>query len=478
MRRTTGPWTQYPSGMAHFDLLIIGGGSGNSILTPEFDDWNVAMVERGPLGGTCLNVGCIPSKMYVLPADRVVEAHESRSIDVSVTGASADWVAARDRIFGRIDAIVDDGTNYRRNQPNVTYYAGDARFTGDHTVEIELAAGDTAEVTADRIVLAAGARPHIPDVEGLTDTPFHTSDTIMRIDDVPDHLVIIGGGFIAAEMGHVFAAMGSRVTVIHRRDHVLRYEDDEIAERFAQVFAQRVDLRLRTEPTRVEHSNGRFRIEIRTRDELGHAHHDDVLDADALLVTTGRIPNGRQLRVEATGVRLDGGGYVLTDHHLRTTADGIWALGDIRNHRQLKHLANQEARVVSHNLIHPDSPIEIDQSVVPHAVFSHPQIGSVGLREEELRALGTDYLVGRCDYGRVAYGWALADTTGFAKILIDADDLQILGAHIIGPQASTLLQQIVQAMAFRISADRLARDQIWCHPALPEVLENALLSVL
>lgn len=464
--------------MAHFDLLIIGGGSGNSILTPDFDDWNVAMVERGPLGGTCLNVGCIPSKMFVLPADRVVEAGEASSLDVTIDGVAADWSAIRDRVFGRIDAIVEDGTNYRRNQPNVTYYAGDARFTGDKTVSIELNDGRTEEVSADRIVLAAGARPHLPDIEGLVDTPFHTSDTIMRIDRIPERLVIIGGGFIAAELGHVFAAMGSAVTIIHRRDHVLRYEDEEIAERFVEVFGRRVDLRLRTEPIRVEHSSGGFVITVRTRDADGSVSHEDAITGDALLVTTGRIPNGRQLRVEATGVRLDGGGYVLTDHQMRTTADGIWALGDICNPRQLKHVANQEARVVSHNLVHPRSPIEIDQRVVPHAVFSHPQIGSVGLREEQLKALGTDYIVGRCDYGGVAYGWALEDTTGFVKILIDADSLQILGAHIIGPQASTLLQQLVQAMAFRIPADRLAREQIWCHPALPEVIENALLAAL
>lgn len=462
--------------MAHFDLLIIGGGSGNSILTPEFDDWNVAMVERGPLGGTCLNVGCIPSKMFVLPADRVVEAAESAALDVTIPEARADWSAIRDRIFGRIDAIVENGTDYRRNQPNVSYYAGDARFTGDRTVEVSLTAGGSEEISADRVVLAAGARPHVPDIPGLADTPFHTSDTIMRIDRVPERLVVIGGGFIAAELGHVFAAMGSEVTVVHRRDHMLRYEDDEISERFMEVFATRVDLRLSTTPVAVAYSDGEFRVETESHGGGGTSH--DTVTGDMVLVTTGRIPNGRQLRVEATGVRLDGGGYVLTDHQMRTTADGIWALGDICNPRQLKHVANQEARVVSHNLVHPDSPIEIDQRVVPHAVFSHPQIGSVGLREEQLKALGTDYLVGRCDYGGVAYGWALEDTTGFAKILIDADDLQILGAHIIGPQASTLLQQLVQAMAFRIPADQLARGQIWCHPALPEVIENALLAAL
>ena len=459
--------------MAHFDLLIIGGGSGNSILSPDFDDWNVALVERGPLGGTCLNVGCIPSKMLILPADRVVESSEAASIGVEITDVRADWPAIRDRVFGRIDPIVEDGTRYRQSQPNVTYYAGDARFTGDRRITIQLNSGGSEEVSADRVVLAAGARPFIPAIAGLISTPFQTSDTIMRIDRVPDRLAILGGGFIAAELGHVFAAMGSKVTVIQRGERMLRPEDDEISQRFTDVFADRVDLRLNSHPTRVQHSDGVFTIEVENS-----AGDTDVVVADEFLITTGRQPNGDQLNVAATGVEMDSDGYVITDPELRTSAPNVWALGDIRNPLQLKHLANLEARVVSHNLAHPEDLIAIDERVVPHGIFSHPQIGSAGLRERELIASGREYLVGRCDYGGVAYGWALEDTTGFAKILIDAKTKEILGIHVIGPQATTLMQQVVQAMTFGIPADRLVHEQIWCHPALPELIENAILNAL
>jgi mycothione reductase len=163
---------------------------------------------------------------------------------------------------------------------------------------------------------------------------------------------------------------------------------------------------------------------------------------------------------------------------LRTHAEGIWAIGDIRNPRQLKHLANQEARVVSHNLLHPEDPRHIDQRVVPHAIFSHPEIGSVGAREVDLRAQRHPYRVGRCGYDAVAYGWALEDTSGFAKVLVCAETGQLLGGHVLGPQAATLVQQLAQAMQFGIPADRLAREQLWCHPALVEVIENALLDAL
>lgn len=465
--------------MSHFDLVIIGTGSGNTILTHEFEDWNVAMVERGVFGGTCLNVGCIPSKMLVLPADRVVEAREaSELLDLDIEVNGVDWPALRDRIFGRIDAIAEGGRDYRRGQPHVTVYEGDARFVGDHELLVTAPDGTEATLSADRFVLAAGARPRIPEIPGLSATPFHTSDSIMRVDRIPEHLIILGGGFIAAEMGHVFSALGSRVSVVHRGAQMLRHEDAEVSARFTELFAERVDLHTNTTSCGVEYVDGEFHLELVGSGSGPASPHDDaheVLRGDALLVTTGRDPNGAQLGVEATGVRLDDGGYVITDDTMATGVPGIWALGDIRNPLQLKHLANHEARVVRHNLLHPDSPIEIDQRAVPHAVFSYPQVGSVGLTEADLEQEGRHYVVGRCDYAGVAYGWALNDTSGFAKVLIDAEDLQILGGHVIGPQAATIAQQITQAMTFRIPADRLAREQIWCHPALPELLENALL---
>ncbi len=468
--------------MSDFDLVIIGTGSGNSILTPEFEDWNVAIVERGVFGGTCLNAGCIPSKMFVIPADRMVEATEATErLDVDIEARGADWRAMRDRVFGRIDPIAAGGTEYRHSQDHVTVLHGDGRFVGDHRMAVRHTDGSITELTSDRFVLAAGARPRIPDVPGLVDTPFHTSDSIMRIDSLPEHLVILGGGFIAAEMGHVFASLGSKVSVVHRGDRMLRHEDPAISKRFTDTFCQRVDTYFHAHPTRVDHRDGRFVVSIDQDEEPvqlpGHLHGSE-LSCDAVLVTTGRDPNGDQLGVTETGVRLDHHGYVVTDDTLATGVAGIWALGDIRNPLQLKHLANQEQRVVTHNLLHPDSPITIDQRVVPHAVFSHPQVGSVGQTEIQLRAVGAMFIEGHCDYAGVAYGWALEDSTGFAKVLIDPSDASILGAHIIGPQAATLVQQVAQAMQFGIPADRLAREQIWCHPALPELLENALLDAL
>jgi len=468
--------------MADFDLLIIGTGSGNSILTEEHEHWRVGIVERSLFGGTCLNAGCIPSKMLVLPADRMVEAAEATErLGVHIEPRGADWPAIRDRVFGRIDPIAASGARYRHSQGHVTVLHGNARFVGERCVEVAFADGSTEQVTADRIVLAAGASPRIPPVPGLDHVPFHTSDTIMRIDQLPEHLVVLGGGFIAAELGHVFRALGSRVSIVHRGDRMLRHEDEEVSARFTDAFGERVDLYFDAVTTSVRPDGSGITVEFEQHIHEGTAkvcRRGSSLTGDVLLVTTGRDPNGPAMQVERAGIEVDEAGYVVTDDTLRTTAEGVWALGDIRNPQQLKHLANQEAAVVSHNLLHPDRPRRIDQRVVPHAVFSYPQVGSVGATEQELRDQGRPYVVGRRDVGGVAYGWALEDTTGFAKVLVDPDSGELLGGHVLGPQAATLVQQLTQAMAFRIPADRLAREQIWCHPALPEVLENALLDAI
>ncbi|MFI5044287.1 MAG: mycothione reductase [Acidimicrobiales bacterium] len=466
--------------MSDLDLLIIGSGSGNSILTPEYEGLRVGMVERWTWGGTCLNRGCIPSKMLVLPADRVVEAEESAQIGIDLGLVGVDWPAIRDRIFGRIDPIAESGRKYRVGQDHVEVFEGDARFTGPKSVRVN---GD--EISAERFVLAAGARPTIPDIPGLADTPYETSDTVMRIDALPERVVIIGGGFIAAELGHVFSGLGSHVSIVHRGHQMLRHEDVDISQRFTEEFARRVDVHLDANVTRVDHRDGEFTVEIRCPHDCDLKVEPEsgglvteTLRADLLLVTTGRTSNARELGVEAAGVRLDDNGYVITDDYLRTTAPDIWALGDIRNPLQLKHLANAEARVMSHNLLHPYDLRMVDERVVPHAVFSHPQVGSVGVREVDVQASGAPYVVGRYDYAGTAYGWALDDVTSFAKVIVDPQSLQLLGGHVIGPQAATLLQQLVQAMAFEIPVDRLARGQLWTHPGLAEVLENALLDAL
>ncbi|MFN8051228.1 MAG: mycothione reductase [Acidimicrobiales bacterium] len=450
----------------HFDLCIIGTGSGNSILDDRFDDWSVAIVERGVFGGTCLNVGCIPSKMLIYPADIVESARHAARLGVDATVDAVRWADIRDRTFGRIDPIAAGGRQYRIGLPNVTVFEHDARFVGPKTLQV----GDE-QITADRFVIAAGARTHAPPIPGLDLVPYDTSDTIMRIDEVPERLTILGAGFIATELGHVFDAFGSAVTMIVRGDVLLRHEDEEISRRITDRLAERFELVRSATPRSVAMDGDTYVIEVDTPDGL------KVIEADRLLVATGRVPNGGQLNVEAAGVRLDPMGYVITDEHLATGVEGIWALGDVRNPLQLKHLANLEARVVQHNLLHPEAPRSIDERYVPHAVFTNPQIGSVGLTEYQAEMHGRPYAVAVKEYAGTAYGWAMEDTTSCAKVIADVETRRLIGAHIIGPQASILIQQLVQGMRFGQTVDEMARDVIYPHPALSEVVENALLDL-
>lgn len=450
--------------MRTHDLIIIGSGSGNSLLGPEHDDLDVAIVERGRFGGTCLNVGCIPSKMLVYAAelaDLARNAGPRLGIHTRVDGV--DWPGIRDRIFGRIDHIAEGGRQYREDLPNVTVYPHDARFVGPRTVQV---GNDT--ITADQIVIAAGGRPQVPSIPGLTDNDLHTSDTIMRMDALPSRLAIIGGGFIAAELGSVFGGLGADVTFVVRSHRMLTGEDLTISEAFTASYQQRHQVRLATSVTRAERNGD---------DIVLHLSTGDSITVDAVLAATGRIPNTDQLDLAQHGYQLDHAGYLVTDENLATSIEGVWALGDITNPVQLKHVANHEARVVRHNLSHPNDLRAVNHQFIPHAVFGHPQVASVGLTETQAEQQGLAFSTVVQPFAAAAYGWAMEDTSSLCKLVMDTTTRRLLGAHIIGPQASTLIQQLIQGMAFGQTVDELASGQYYIHPALPEVVEQALLEL-
>jgi mycothione reductase len=459
----------------HFDLVIVGAGSGNSVLDERFADKDVALVERHRFGGTCLNAGCIPTKMFVHTADLAATPAAAGRFGLDETLDAVHWPEIRDRIFGRIDPIADSGREYRRHHPdngNVTVYSGDARFTGEKQLAITSPDGGADEViTADTIVVAAGSRPAVPPIDGLAESGFHTSDTVMRMSELPPRMAILGSGFIAAELAHVFSALGVRVTVVARSNRLLRAEDHDVSARFTELAAARWDVRFDCKVRNVTAYGGLTRLRLE-----GPAG-EEVIEAEALLVAVGRRPNTDQLDVAATGLPTTDAGYLVVDEYQRTPVPGIWALGDISSSWQLKHVANHEQRVVQHNLLHPGDLVASDHRFVPHAVFTSPQIAAVGLTEQAARSQGLRHVTSTHDYADIAYGWAMEDTTGFAKLIADPATGRLLGAHIIGPQASTLIQPLIQAMSFDLDVREMARGQYWIHPAMPELVENALLKL-
>lgn len=454
----------------HYDLIIVGAGSGNSILTPDFDDKNVALVEKGAFGGTCLNVGCIPTKMYVLAAEHAFAAREAGKLGVDLEYNGADWAAIRERVFdNRIDLIAKGGEDYRRNGcPNVTVYDMEASFVGPKTLKTGRA-GEEEMITADTIILAAGARPFIPEwAEGIE---YHTNEDIMRLDEQPKSLTIVGGGFIAMEFAHVFDALGTKVTVVNRSP-LLRTLDEDLHEPFNDIASKRYTAHIgRTVKSAAQGDDG---VTLTLDD-------DTPVTSEALLIATGRVPNSDTLNVSAGGLEIHPDGRVKVDAYGRTTVDGVWSLGDLSSPYMLKHVANAETRAVTHNVLATwggtDDLVPMPHDHVPSAIFTHPQIATVGMTEQQARDAGHDVTVKVQNYGDVAYGWALEDSTGIVKLVADRSTGKLLGAHFMGPQASTLIHQMITVMAYDLDLRDFPRSQYWIHPALSEVTENAILGL-
>ncbi|WP_137293939.1 mycothione reductase [Nocardioides dongxiaopingii] len=458
----------------HYDLVVVGTGSGNTIVDRRFAGWRVAIVERWTYGGTCLNRGCIPSKMYVATADHAHDAADGARFDLDTSFDSADWPAIRDRIFGRVDLLAASGRSYREGQEHVDALAGTARFTGPRALTVDLEDGGSVDLTADHVVLATGSRPIVPDIPGLDEVEHHTSDTVLRLETLPARIGILGGGYIGAELAHVFSSLGSRVVQVDAAKTLLKRHDADIAQAYTAEAATRWDVRLGVELARVTgHDDATTTL---------HLSDGSSIDVDALLLAVGRRRNSDLVDVARGGVDVDERGRILVDQHQRTSAEGVWALGDASSPEPLKHVANQDARVIQHNLLHPDDLVVSDHRFVPAAVFTHPQVATVGLTEEQARDQGLDVAVVRQHYADIAHGWALREDDPIsenhqAKLLADRATGRLVGAHLIGPQASNLIQPLVQAMSFDQPVRGLARGQYWIHPALSEVVENALLKL-
>ncbi|MET9609291.1 mycothione reductase [Streptomyces sp. NPDC006512] len=453
--------------MRTHDLVIIGAGSGNAVVDDRFSHLDVAIVDEGPFGGTCLNRGCIPSKMLVHVADLVDGIRDAGRFGVGARLSGVDWSAVRERVFERLDRQAAEGEQGRRDSPNIEVLKGHARFTGDRTLTVGSGA-DAVTIRGRQVVVATGSRPTVPPPVRESGLPYETSDTVMRVQRPPRHLAVLGGGYVAAELAHVFHAAGSRITVIEQEDTLLSAQDEAVAAAYTAIAADRYDVRTGTALTRVEGRPGQLRLVL---DDGG------AVEADTLLVAVGRTPNSDRIDAARAGIDLHDDGRIVVDAFQRTSAQGVFALGDVCTDFPLKHVANREARTVAHNLLHPGDPVRTSHEAVPAGVFTRPHIAQVGRTEQQCRQEGLDYAVSVRRFSDTAYGWALEDGTGFCKVLADRGTGLLLGAHVLGPQAASLIQPLVVAMSLGIGAGELARTPLWIHPAPTEAVSNALLDL-
>lgn len=456
------------------DLAIIGSGSGNTLIT---DDESVVIADKaGHFGGTCLNVGCIPTKMFVRTAMVARSPEEARRLSLDQHTENVEWRAVRDRIFGRIDAASASGLDNREQADNVTVIREAVRLTGPTSFVSE----NGTQVEARRMVLAAGSRPVLPDVPGIDLPRVHTSDTIMRLGKLPRRIIVLGGGFVACEFAGIFSGLGSEVTQINRGPRLMKKMDAEIQEAFQAEASTHWTVRTGRSLRAITAKGPKIVVVEVERDDGAR----EFYEADAVLVALGRIPNSDLIGAKEAGIDTHEDGRVVVDKYLRVLSDGkpvpgLFALGDICSPVQLKHVANHQARVVAHNLEHPDGLRDEGEMPIPSAVFTHPELAFVGWSEEEAsERLGSENVAVKTQrYSDTAYGWAMEDETGLFKVVADRRSGKILGAHAMGYQASLLIQPVVMAMSFGMSAREAARGQFWPHPALMEVTENALLGI-
>ncbi|MBU0953402.1 MAG: dihydrolipoyl dehydrogenase [Nanoarchaeota archaeon] len=448
-----------------FDVLVIGAGSGLTVSAAAADrGLKVAVVEEGPFGGTCLNRGCIPSKMLIHPADLAEMIRTAGKHGLSVTMKLVDYRVLVQWVSRTVDheaKMIEAGN---REHPNITVFKGRGTFVGPKTLRV-----GNKTITAKKVVIAAGTRPSIVPLPGLEKTPYLTSTEALRLTKQPKTMIVLGGGYIASELAHFFGALGTKVTVVQRNVRLLPREDKAIGEAFTKAFQQRHKVLLQHLVESVSYANKTFTVVVKPT--AGGAKK--TLRAEQLLVALGRIPNTDILDVAKMGVKTDTRGYVVVNKYMETSVKDIWALGDIAGKYFFKHSANLEAASVAQNVLGKTKK-PVDYTAMPHAIFTTPQIAGVGMTEEQLQEKKIPYRVGRYEYKNTGMGLALRED-GFVKVLASPQG-KILGCHILGPEASTLIHEVLVAMKIKNHVSSIT-NTVHIHPALSEVVVRAFSSI-
>ncbi len=449
--------------MREYGLIVVGSGAGMNVVDAAIErGLRVAIVEEGPLGGTCLNRGCIPSKVLVHAADAIREAQDAEAIGVHLRLESVDFRRIKERMWdivltGRRE--LEEGVKHAKE---VDHYALIGSFVSEYSMWV----GDET-IRAPRIIIASGARAQIPPISGLEAVKYHTYRTVFNIEEQPESIVILGGGYIGCEFAHFFSAIGTKVVLVGRNPVLLPHEEPETSLLVKKSLSRHVEVHTGTATKKVEGREGKIAVTV----DDPTAGGERVVEAQHLLVATGVRSNSDWLMPEKTGVKTDDKGWIQTNQFLETSKANIYALGDALGRNMYRHTANYEASVVRNNLF-GERKVAIDLHAVPHAVFTNPQVGQVGMTEEEAK-VGRKVMVGVAKYLDTAMGFAYGDEEAFVKVVVEYPSRKILGATVVGPQASILVQQVVNLMNSEAQTYApLARAQI-IHPTLSEALAAA-----
>ncbi len=457
-----------------FDAIIIGSGQAGKPLASELAraGWKTALIERQHVGGTCINVGCTPTKTMVASARVAYLARRAGDYGVNVPGVTVEMSAVRARKRAIVERFRNYSTDRLQSTENLTLLFGAASFADRETVSVQLSAGGTRRLTAQKIIINTGGRPFVPPIAGLSSVPFLDSTSVMELDTLPQHLIVIGGGYIGLEFGQMYRRFGAEVTIVERDPRLVAREDPDISEAIRKVFAEdgiRVDTDSAVE--RVERNAESGRITVHYACD-GCARS---VTGSHLLVAIGRRPNTEDLNLAAAGVATDKNGFVKVDATLQTSAAGIYALGDVKGGPAFTHVSHDDYRILRDRLL-KNLDARVGDRLIPNTTFIDPQLGQVGLSETEARKRGLDIRVAKMEMNGVARALEMDESRGMMKVIIDAQTDQILGCAVLGIEGGEIMSMLQIAMMGKLPYTVL-KEAIFAHPTLAEGLNNIFLAL-
>ncbi len=450
--------------MKEYDIVSIGTGSAMSVVSQALNkdpNMDIAVIENEKPGGICLTRGCIPSKMLLYPAEIVNHIKEAEKFGIDSNIDSIDFETVMERMRDHINSQSESIGSNLRGSDDLDFFEGDAEFIDDYVLEV-----NGKKIKGKKIILGIGSRIAKPPIKSLEETGYLTSESVLELEELPESVTVIGGGYIAAEYGYFLSMMGSDVTIVGRNSQFVPSEEEDVSQVLKDKLSEYMDIYTGYEVQKTAEKDEKKFILAKSEE-----NEDIKIRSEEILLAAGRRSNTDILKPERSGVQTDEKGWIKVNKQMRTSKENIWALGDATGKHMFKHVANYEAKIVYENAIEGRGN-KMDYHAVPHAIFTHPQVASVGMKEEEV-GQEHDVMVGYYPYEDTAKGLAMDVEDYFVKVIVDGSNYQILGAHIVGPQASVLIQEIVNLMYTNDGTFLPIYNGMHIHPSLSEVVKRA-----
>jgi len=458
--------------MERYDAIIIGSGQGGKPLSMALAKagWKTALIERAYIGGTCINYGCTPTKTMFNSARVAYLARRAADYGVHNGDVIVNMKEVRERKQRVVESFRDSGLKGIQKTENLDLLTGDARFTGERTVDVKLNDGGTRTLTAEKTFVNTGGRPAKPKVEGIDDVSTLDSTSIMELDELPQHLLVLGGGYISLEFGQMFRRFGSEVTIVQQAKQLFSREDPDVAQAVREVMEEDgIKVLLNAKAARIKKSGEQVELTVK------ETEREQTLNGTHLLVATGRKPNTEDLNLAAAGIETDEQGNIKVNNRLETNVEGVYALGDVKGGPAFTHISYDDFRIIRANLLEGGSATT-EGRLVPYTVFIDPQLGCVGINETEAKERGLNVRVATLKMKSVARAIEMSETRGFMKAIVDANNNQILGAAVLSVEGGELMAMIEIAMMGKLPYSVL-KEAIFTHPTLAESLNSLFMQL-